>query len=230
MICISGYSSHLQCTLFPPYDLGSNSEWEMGFIDLMTYNSIPNIEENVNNKLYIENHEISLPTGAFEIDDINNYINRELQTKDSSIKFTLSANLNTLKSEIYCSKEIDFTKENTIGSLLGFNKSEKLLPNILHSSPSQVRINKVDIIRITCNLVHGSYRDGAEGHVLHEFYPSVGPGYKIIEKPSIVKYLPINRQSMISEIHIRLEDQEGKLVNFRDESINIRLDIRKRKQ
>lgn len=227
MICITGTSSELKCTLFPPLDLSKSKEWEMGFIDLMTYHSIPNIEENLNNRLKIGNNVISLPTGSYEINDINNYVQKEIKTNNPNIKFQLTANNNTLKSEIFSNEKIDFTIPHSLASLLGFN-AEQLEANILHTSSKQVSINKVDIIRITCNIVRGSYRNGIEGHVLHEFYPDCSPGYKIIEKQNIVKYLPINKHSSLEEFYIRFEDQNGDLVNFRGENINIRVDIRKK--
>lgn len=231
MICITGNSSNLKCTLFPPYDLPASREWEMAFLDLMTYNSIPNVEDKINNKLYIgKDTEITVPTGSYEIDHLNEFICKSLKEKNSHIKFELKANNNTLKSELYCSEPVDFTKTQTLGSLLGFTKSEILAANKWHESPNQVTINKVDVIRIVCNIVRGSYRDGVEGHVLHEFYPLVGPGYKIVEKPNTVKYLPINKQNSLDEFYIRLEDQNGELINFRGENINLRVDIREKKR
>lgn len=230
MICITGNSSTLNCTLFPPLDLSSSGDWEMGFLDLMSYNSIPNVEESLNNALYIGNDiKIDLPTGSYEISDINTYINNEVKSKHPSVTFNLVANNNTLKTEIYCSDIIDFSKQSTIGPLLGFTEKTKLDANKWHVSPSQVTINKVDVIRITCNVVRGSYRDGIEGHVLHEFYPLVGPGFKIVEIPKSIIYLPIFKQNSLSEFNIRLEDQDGRLVNFRGENINLRLHIREKR-
>lgn len=229
MICITGNSSKMKCTLFPPFNMNPSDEWEMGFLDLLTYNSIPNIEEDVNNKIYFDNNiVIGLPTGSYEIEDINTYIINELQKRNVNITFKLIANNNTLKSEIFCSSAIDFNQPNSLGSLLGFPNDIKLKANQNHCSPHQVSIIKVDVIRVTCNVVRGSYRDGIEGHVLHEFYPAVGPGFKIIEKPNTIKYLPINKLSELSEFYITLEDQNGELVNFRGERINLRVDIRKR--
>lgn len=226
MICLTGDKSELKCTLFPPLDLSPSSEWEMGLLDLMTYNSIPNIEEGVNSDIYFGNDiKLTIPTGSYEIEDINNYIVKELKTKSPNTDFKLTANNNTLKSELKCSEEIDFMRENTIRDLLGF-KNEKLTANKFHVSPNQATINKVDIIRVTCNIVKGSYRDGVEGHVLHEFYPDVGPGFKIIEKPTTVHYLPITKQNILDEFYIRLEDQNGELINFRRERINIRIYLR----
>lgn len=210
--------------------MSASDDWEMGFIDLMTYNSIPNVEEGKNNKIcFGDESEVCLPTGSYEIEDINKYITTELNRKQSKIQFELKPNNNTLKSEIFCTEGIDFTKEGTLASLLGFHNTQKLEPGEYSVSPNQVSIIKVDVIRITCNLVRGSYRDGVEGHVLHEFYPAVGPGFKLIEKPHSVNYLPINKQSHLSEFYITLEDQNGDLVNFRGENINLRVDIRKKR-
>lgn len=228
MICIRGKSSRIRYTMFPPLDLSSSSEWEMGFHDLLTYNSIPNIEENVNNKIYFSNGTIlSLPTGSYEIDNINEFVKKQIERQNLGIDFKIVANNNTLKSEIFCSEGIDFTMGNTLGPLLGFGKVN-IEPYKWTEAQNQVSINKVDVIRVTCNIVRGSYIDGVEGHVLHEFYPTVAPGFKIVEKPNTVTYLPINKQNSLEEFIIALEDQNGELVNFREENINIRVVIREK--
>lgn len=230
MICVTGNSSNLKCNLFPPLDLGTNENWEMGFLDLMTYHSIPNVEEGKNDTIQFDkNLEIKLSTGSYEIDHINEAINHELREKNSSITFELKANTNTLKSMLKCSSVVDFSKPDSLGSLLGFIDKKRLEADVWHTSSHQVSINKVDVIRITCNIVSGSYRDGVEGHVLHEFYPAVPPGFKILEKPNTINYLPINRKQLLDEFNIRLEDQDGNLVNFREELINLRVEIRKRR-
>ena len=229
MFSITGNNSELSCRLFPPFDLTTAEKWEIGFLDLLTYNSIPNVEKGINNIICIEGEDnIILPTGSYEISDINKYIKKSLRDRNSNTIFELIPNNNTLKSEIFCSKNIDFTQPNTLASLLGFSITNKLIANKWHSSDNQVAINKVDVIRITCSAVTGSYKDGVEGHILHEFYPTVEPGFKIVEVPNFVKYLPVNKKGSLEEIYIRLEDQNGDLVNFRGEGINIRLAIREK--
>lgn len=217
--------------MFPPFDLSASNEWEMGFHDLLTYNSIPNVEEDKNNKLYFANGDVvNLPTGSYEIESINEFINKHIERQQLDVKFKLAANNNTLKCEIFCDKGVDFTKKGTLGPLLGFSGEMKIEPNKWTESPNQVCINKVDVIRITCNIVRGSYIDGVEGHVLHEFYPTVAPGFKIVEKPNTITYLPINKQNSLEEFIIALEDQNGELVNLRGENINIRVVIREKQR
>lgn len=226
MFCLNGTGSTLNCDIFPPIEL--DGAWELGLIDFMTYNSIPNIEEGVNNIFYFGEEKIVLPTGSYEIEDINEYINDRLpknQGKKKIIKMLIRANNNTLKSEIYSSVAVDFTKPNSLASVLGF-RNIKLEPNKWHTSPSTISIIKTDVIRVVCNIVSGSLKNGVESHILHEFYPTVGPGYKLVEIPTNVIYLPVNT-SRLHNITIRLEDQNGNLVNFRGETITLRLHLRR---
>mgnify|MGYP003546407550 CR=1 FL=1 len=57
------------------------------------------------------------------------------------------------------------------------------------------------------------------------FFPSVGPGYKIIEVPVNLVYLPITMNT-ISSMETKLIDQNGKLINLRGEELSIRFHIR----
>lgn len=65
-----------------------------------------------------------------------------------------------------------------------------------HISGTTVNIMKVDTIRIKYNNVHGSYDNGRESHVIHEFYPNVGLDYIIVEIPNTIIYLPENVRSV----------------------------------
>lgn len=178
MLCLSGRTNVISCDYFPPINL-SEGDWEIGLIDLTTYNSIPNVEEGVNNLLYFGSDKIELPTGSYELEDIAKYVKERVKKPDELI---IKAKNNTLKCEIYATKEIDFTKECTIGPLLGFvEQRTKLTANIWHVSNGPVYILRVNVIRIECNIIRGSFDNGNESHVIHEFYPTVEPGYKIVE-------------------------------------------------
>lgn len=219
MFCLSGTSSTLRCEVFPPFDV-SKGDWEIGLVDLTTYNSIPNIERGVNDKFYYgENKEITIPEGSYEIENLEELIKKH-------VSFRLNANNNTLKAEMKCEEDVHFDKENTIASLLGFKK-EMYPKNKEHISTNTINIIKVNTIRVECNIVRGSFQNGKEGHILHEFYPTVEPGYKILVIPNPIIYLPVSVQR-VSNISVQLKDQNGDLVNFRDEVISLRLHLRKR--
>jgi len=222
MFCIDGIAPSISCDVVPAYDV-SKGEWEIGLKDLSTYYSFPNID-NSNNKFYYgDDKEITIPEGAYEIENLEKTI-KSLLGKE--VEFSLKPNNNTLKSEILCSKTIDFSKEGTIGGLLGFKK-RVLEANVDHVSDSPVNILKVNIIRVECNIARGSFRNGEEGRVIYDFFPDVGPGYKILERPRNMIYLPLTGKS-ISNIVITLKDQNNQLINFRGETLSVTLHVRQK--
>jgi hypothetical protein len=219
MFSLSGTGPVISCEVFPPLDV-SEGEWEIGLVGLSTYNSVPNIEKGVNDKFYYgDSGEVTIPEGSYEIENLE----EELQ---KHVSLRLKANNNTLRAEIKCVEDIHFEKENTIGSLLGFEK--KVYPkNKQHISSNTINIIKVNSVSVECNIARGSFDNGVEGHTIHEFYLTVEPGYKILVIPNPIIYLPVNVQR-VNNISVQLKDQNGDLVNFRDETISLRLHIRKR--
>ena len=100
--------------------------------------------------------------------------------------------------------------------------------NERHISEHPVDILKVNAIKVDCNLTTGSYNNGDLGHTIHEFFPAVGAGYKIIESPQNIIYLPIIKTPEINRIIVSLVDQDGDLINFREEVITVRLHLKER--
>ena len=246
ILTITGNSSVLEAEYFPPIELSSNKNYVLGLVELLTFNSIPNVDIG-KNKYYIGNQVITIPPGSYEIEDIENYIKMSLAngdftivivpTKNDEIENYVQKNLetastiisikpnnNTLRSEIKSNREINFKPKDSIGELLGFTP-RVLLANKTHTSDSPVAILKVNALRIECNITTGAYINNRKVHTIHEFFPTVPPGYKIVEVPSHVIYLPIAVKT-IHNIQLRIVDQDGDLVNFRGETITIRLHIK----
>lgn len=227
-VTLSDKSSDLVADFFPPLDL-SNGKYELGLVDFQTFHAIPNIDESNNKFYYGGDKEIIIPKGSYELSSINTYIQDNIRKEideDPDNIFILRANNNTLKSEIKCKYSIDFSKPNTIGSILGFSNKNLLEPDKWYESDITVKMIKVNIIRIECNITAGAYSNGKIVHTIHEFFPNVEPGYKISETPSNVIYLPIIVR-VIDRINLRVVDQTGDLVDFGDEEVTIRLHIRK---
>lgn len=233
-VSLSGNSSTLRSVLFPALRLEKGKIWEAALLDLTTYNSIPNVTEGINNIFvvykkkdsktgnYLEKEIISLPTGSYEIDNINEILQKKLGKDNISIK----GNNNTLKAEVSSKYYIDLDVPNSIGSLLGFFEKKGILePGTTHTGDKTVTILKVNSIDVTCNIIQGSYRDGENHHILHTFYPTVAPGFKIVEKPQNLVYLPLNT-SFISDIVLNILDQDGHLIDFRGETITVRIHIK----
>ena len=113
----------------------------MGLVELLTFNSIPNIDSN-NNKFYVAGHVVSLPVRSYEIEDIDKILRKKLTRDD--ITFNLKPNNNTLRCSIKCSLPIDFRPTNSRDSLLGFTK-RVLEPNVdVNNSDLPVTILKIN--------------------------------------------------------------------------------------
>lgn len=238
-ITLTGNQSVLSADYSPPLHLTAGSgEWVIGLVDFQTYNSIPNITEGKNKLYYYEKNNnlksIIIPSGSYDIEDLNDYIQSVIgdhdiehyhhQEEKERIKFLLTANVNTLKCQISCSNKIDFTKEDSIGHMLGFNK-KILNENVLHESDSIVNIMKVNSIQINCNICTGSYVNNLNEHILHIFFPHAPPGYKIVEVPTNIIYLPVSVK-VIDNVTLKIVDQEGEIIDFRGETITVRLHLK----
>lgn len=206
----------------PPIYLNSDREWVMALTNFETFNAIPNITED-NNKFTFGKKVITIPTGSYELTDIAKYVNSQLDSSKHEF-VSIMGNNNTLKTIVKSTAELDFSKATSVGKLLGFKK-RVLKPNIIYESDYQTNILKVNSLLIECNITTGNYKNGAPGHVIHQFFPSVPPGYKIIESPDHVTYLPVN-VSTISNITLKIVDQDGDLVNFRGETVTIGLHLK----
>jgi len=221
-LTLSGTSSVLEARYFPPIELSSHKNYVLGLVELLTFNSIPNIDLN-NNKFYVGDKIIDLPVGSYEIEDIDKFLRRTLE--HHNITVNLKPNKNTLRSVIKSSERIDFRTQDSIGRLLGFAPRE-LEANVAHSSDLPIAILKVNALRVECNITAGAYINGNKVHDIHEFFSTVPPEYKIIEVPSNVIYLPVTARC-IDYLQLRIVDQDGNLANFRGEVITIRLHLKK---
>lgn len=219
-LTLSGESSILENNYFPPIELHPTKKYVLGLVELLTFNSIPNIDEN-HNKLYIGETIIEIPTGSYEITDINEYIQTKLS---EDISFSLTANNNTLQSVIKCNKTVNFQPHDTIATLLGFS-NVTLQPNHTYTSQNPVKILKFNVLRVECNITAGAYINNKKVHTIHEFFPIVPPGYKILEIPSKVIYHPVQVNS-IDYIQLKIVDESGNLVNFRGETVTVRLHLK----
>ena len=137
----------------------------------------------------------------------------------------MSANTNTLKSEMIINYncEVDFRRYNDINSLLGFDS--KLYTSGFNESENMVNILTTNSILVNFDIISGSYVNGSTQPTIYSFFPDVSPGYKIIENPHNLLYLPITADT-IHSITIWLTDQNGNELNLRGESLSMRFHLR----
>lgn len=222
-IALSANSALLKADFHPPIYLDPNTSYVVGLTNFETFNAIPNIDED-NNKVYFGNDGefLIIPTGSYEMDDINKYLQTEFQKRH--IAFHLYANNNTLRSVIKSSTDIIF-KDGTIGKILGFNNVIIPGDGKPRTSENAAEIIKVNSLMIDCSIAEGSYLNGKPVHIIHQFFPNVSPGYKIIESPQNIIYFPVI-VNVIDKITIKILDQDLNIVDFRNETVTIRLHIK----
>lgn len=222
-ITLNGDSSELSCDIFPPLEVENTAQ--ICLLSLQTNNSIPNIESGCNTigfrNIINQNDNVIIPTGSYELPHLESIIQKMMP--DYITFFELKANSNTLKCVISCSHGIDLSVENSIAKLLGF-RNDLYTTGASHESESAVNIMKINCIKVECNLIAGAFCDGSPSQAIHELYPTVPAGYKIVEVPRHPVFYGLNTNS-ISRVNIVLKDQNDCLINLRGEPITVRLQI-----
>lgn len=221
---LSGNSSVLSADFNPPILLDDDHEYVMGLLSFESYNTIPNITKPKNVFQLTGRTPIVLPEGAYEINDINNYIRSQLNP-DNKEFVELQGENSTMRTTMKSSHDVDFTSDNSIGELLGFNKNI-YKKNKWTTSENITNIMKINSILIHCNISLGSYKNGKPGHIIHQFFPTVPSGYKIVESPNPVIYLPISTKT-INNITIKILDQDDEPISFSSETITVGLHLKK---
>lgn len=242
VISLTGNSSELSHTFSPELNLDDKYEYSCGLLDFVTYHSIPNITHTNNNFFFTKCEKksdknqiyeydvidmIEVPIGCYEAEDVLKYIKTKLI--DFDVTFEYEINKNTLKTTFKCSARILFGFADTIYEVFGFKGGwgYEIPAHKNHESDDIIKISKLNIIRVECNIVTGAYVNGKPRHTIHEFASNkVHVGYKIIEQPRNIIYLPLI-QKRINSIHISIVDQEGWPIDFRSEEIACRIHIKR---
>lgn len=246
-VAFSGSSSILQADFFPEIIFDSNSKYCCGLLDFTSYNSIPNISDKKGNdkfkfkstmtdsktkKQTVIEKTIALPTGAYEVEDILKYLKQQLAA--NKINLTYEISVATSKVRIVFDAPVEWI-DGSVLNVIGFqqkkdsdNKPSHIFANKTdYWSDNIIKITDIDIIRIECDIVSGSYINGTQCHTIHQFsHCKSAPGYKFIEIPQHIIYLPIEKKQL-QTIQIKIIDQNNNLIDFRGEQISCRIHIKK---
>ena len=198
-------------------------------MNLETYYSFPNIDETNNVFVYSPDNgnslvKIKIPEGSYEIDDINNTIQHEMEKRghhdpiNKDYYINISANSNTLKSVFILEKDyqVDFNHQNSLAKVLGFTGAK--YTEGFHKSENVVNILIINSILVNINIISGSYVNGTTKNTIYPFFPKVSPGYNLV-------YLPIILDT-IDSLNVSITDQDDHLRNLRNEMLTIRFHIR----
>lgn len=215
-----------------PIKLGLNKEYEVALVNLSTYNSIPNITSKNNIFKYSTDKGqtwkiVKLPQDAYEYIHIQDEIHRQMHDdKEKQITFDICRlkSLIEIKNENYV---IDFSCPNSLGPVLGFKN--EILNYGVHISPDLVRITDINSILVNTNFICSNYTNKDKYPTLYEFYPKVGPGYKINEKPYERIYHSVSEKYAIDSVRLWLTDQNKHPIDLQGEELTVYLHIREKK-
>lgn len=246
-VSFTGTTSVLQADFFPEITLDPYCSYSCGLLDFATYNSIPNVINKQNSEfkckysteekkkdskgnnitaLVWKEKTVSLPTGSYEVEDILKYLKTQLIA--AKINLTYEINVVTSKVRITFGSQVEWTGGSVL-NILGFRRAStsKFDKNVGYWGATTVKITEIDVIRIECDIASGSYINGKHCHTIHQFsHCKVSPGYKFIEVPQHIIYLPI-KEKQLRTIQISIVDQNGNPVDFRGEQISCRIHIKK---
>jgi len=128
--------------------------------------------------------------------------------------------------------KFDFTRENSIGPLLGFSKHNepKWKDNHAymwnhHIAENEPAVHPFNTINIFCNIVKNSFFNGEESHILYSFPYKLNPSQHIHESPQEIIYLPINT-TCIREISLSLLDEYNCEIILPDTRVIIALHLK----
>lgn len=241
----TGNSSILTSNFYPEIEFDRSFNYSCALLELTTYNSIPNIT-NANNKLYFKGENgmkkssnitkisekeniycVTIPIGTYEFAQLIPHINTAF--REAGISFNIDVDTKTLKSTIKTHVELLFNRADSIHRNFGFKDqiiTASKASGLTKTSENTVSITSLNTIAVECDICVGSYNNGKPGHSIYEFPINVEYGYKIVEVPKHIVYLPINRYS-IPSIQIRIVDQDGKLIDLRGEKVTCRIHVKR---
>ena len=216
----------------------NNTQFKIAVTFLSGYIGIFNVT-NRNNKFYFKKNlideefiQITIPSGAYEIESLNKEIKRIIIDKEhyteANYPFKIKPNFSTLGSIVEIQPQgpiISFVFDDSIGNLLGFN--ETILWEEYNLSPNPVDILSFDNIFIETDIARGMIFKGKRSGIIHNFTMDVDPGYKYIEKfRGGISWFMMEAKDIISSISLKLKNEDGNLVSFNGQSVTFRLSIK----
>ena len=217
----------------------NNKQFKIAITFLSAYNGIFNVT-NLNNKFYFtksitdDDHYImiTIPSGAYEIESFNDEIKRIIIDNkyftSENYPSQIKPNFSTLGSIIEISNQesaISFRPEDSIGSLLGFDK--RTIYKEYNLSDNQVDILSFDNIFIETDIAKGMIFRGKRFGIIFSFTMDVNPGYKYIHKfRGGVQWYIMESKDIISSICFKLKNENDQIVSFNGQSVTFRLSIK----
>jgi hypothetical protein len=208
--------------------------------------NVPNISNILNNDQFSLTYfdgfistpfNITIPKGLYDLNDLNEAINRELVNDGAPNNLiTLIGDNSTQKTVIQFNPvapatiSIDFTISNSIRTILGFNS--QVIPAssgpISFTSDNVAQLNSIDYFLIHSNLVGKGLRIGNNfSQVICQVLLDVPPGSQQTYEPPHPLYIDCNELigRTVSSINVYLTDNNNNLVDTNGEYFSCRFSV-----
>ena len=185
-IMVSDNKSSFNTRLNPTLQLDRDKEYERALVNLEIYYSFPDKDETNSVFVYSPDNsnswvKIKIPEGSYEIDDINNIIQHEMEKRgyrdpiNEDYYINISTNSNTLKSVLILERDylVHFNHKNSIAKVLGFTGAK--YTGGFHQSENVVNILSINSILVNIDIISGSYVNGTSKNTIYSFFPRVSP-------------------------------------------------------
>lgn len=228
---LTGKDSDLKFNLNTPIYLDPEKSYELALINLDTYNSIHNITPKNNEIQYTKDggatwETVAIDPGSYEINDMNKFIKTKIaRNGGNKDAISILPNNNTLKTNLIITDAnygISFSGTKSLAPVLGYELGEYM---VTQESPNIVDIMNVNTIFVHADIIGNSYVNNDTQPTLYSFYPDSPPGFKIIEAPHNLIYLPVTT-NIIRSLRVWLTTQTNEPLNLNGETLTVRLHLR----
>ena len=241
--------SELRVNVNPPIIL-PNLAFEVGMSRINTWYTHYNITAVLLNNTFRYSNDnastwvdIVIPDGIYSMENIDTYIHSQLKvngdtTTDGSgndvFPITIQpegAVFSTGRSEIVIDS-VNFTPAFQVDlqssvpglqDLLGYD-DQILTATAVSENIADIN-NGVNAWHVHSNLVGQSYTNGVSSDVIYQFTPRVAPGSNVQEEPNNIIYVQV-ASKIISNVTLKLTDQQNRLISLNGENITYQLHIR----
>jgi hypothetical protein len=225
---LHGYGSRVETDISEAIHTDAG-QWRIGVLGFHAFNTVKNVIDKKNNVLTYwagnRAHTAVIPEGNYDLEALQEAFQEALPEGETLVLHGENA---TQRIQLYSTARLDFRVPGSPAGLLGFPSDRVLHPDFWHESSEPIELLHFRLVRLHCNVVSGSFEGtGQPSTILHEFSPKTPPGFKIIEEPQNVVYLPINTPR-ISHIVVDVTDERNRPLDFGTEHrVDVRLHLQR---
>ncbi len=233
-------SQDFQVSFSPPLILGNDS-YELALNKAFIWYSFYNISSEYSNTTSayspdngVTYYPLEILPGQYSIDQLNDRIHSIMKANgDYTVSVSgdvfdinITADFSTLKVQISISNNyrLDLTLSD-LNLLLGF---DKIIVTSTQLGSLVANINNgINSIKISCDILTGSYDNSSNSNVLYSFSPTSSPGSQIVIEAKNLIFIPVIPARTISSIRMTVSDQTGRILDLHGEPCSYFLYMRK---